>query len=42
MEIWKICDELTPEFCTLASNPGPNSIGDQLEALEHFVVLLYD
>ena len=41
-EIEKICDEVTPVFYTLASNPDPNSIGDQLEALEHFLVLLYD
>jgi len=41
-EIWKICDEVTPAFCTLASNPDPKSISDQLEVVERFVVLMYD
>ena len=41
-EIWKICDEVTPAFCTLPANPHPTSVSDQLEVLEHFVVLMYD
>ena len=41
-EIWKIFNEVTPAFCTLASTPDPSSVNDQLEVLERFVVLLYD
>ena len=41
-EIWKVFNEVTPAFCTLASNPDPSSIGDHLEVLERFVVLLYN
>ena len=41
-EIWKIYDEVTPAFYTLASNPDLKSISDQLEVLERFVVLMYD
>ena len=41
-EIWKVFNEVTPAFCTLASNPYPSSIGDHLEVLERFVVLLYN
>jgi len=40
-EIWKICDEVTSAFCTLASNPDPKS-SDKLEVLECIVVLMYD
>ena len=32
-EIWKVFNEVTPAFCTLASNPDPSSIGDHLEVL---------
>ena len=41
-EIWKIYDEVSPAFYTLASNPDLKSISDQLEVLERFVVLMYD
>ena len=41
-EIWKIFNEVTPAFCTLASTPDPSSVDDQLEVLECIVVLLYD
>ena len=35
-------NDVTPAFCTLASTLHPSSIDDQLEVLEHFVVVLYD
>ena len=41
-EIWNIFNEVTPAFCILASTPDLSSVGDQLEVLERFVVLLYD
>ena len=39
-EIWRTFNEVTPAFCILASIP--TSVDDQLQILEHFVVLLYD
>ena len=41
-EIWNIFNEVTPAFRTLASKSDPSSIGDHLEVLERFVVLLYN
>ena len=34
--------EVTSAFFALASNSDLKSISDQLEVLEHFVVLMYD
>ena len=41
-EIWNIFDEVTPAFCTLASNPEASCVDDHLEVIERFVVLLYN
>jgi len=41
-EIWKIYDEVSPAFYTLASNPDLKSISEQLEVLERFVLLMYN
>ncbi len=38
--IWKMFGEVTQAFCTLASTPS--SMDDQLDVLEHFVILFYD
>ena len=41
-EIWKIFNDVSLEFCTLASTLNPSSADDELEVLEYFVVLLHD
>ena len=41
-EVWRMFAEVTPTFCTLASNPNLSAINHHLEVLEHFVILLYD
>lgn len=44
-ETWKACDEvtdITAAFCALAASPTSSAIDDHMDALEHFVVLLYD
>lgn len=33
-EVWKIFDEVTSAFCTLASTPDHTSVDDQMEVLE--------
>ncbi len=45
---WKSCKashevtDVTPALCTLAATPTPSAIDDHTDALEHFVVVLYD
>ncbi len=39
---WNIFDEVTTAFCALATNPDPDSICEQLQLLERFVVVVYD
>ncbi len=44
-ETWKACDEVTDviaAFCALAATPTPSAIDDHMDALEHFVFVLYD
>ena len=44
-ETWKACDEvtdITAAFCALAASPTSSAIDDHMDALERFVVLLYD
>ena len=45
-EPWKACDEVSDEvtkaFCALAVTPTISSVDDYMDALERFVVLLYD
>jgi hypothetical protein len=44
-ESWKACDEvtdITAAFCALAATPNPSIVDDYMDALERFVVLLYD
>ena len=40
--VWEIFDEITPAFSALAVTPDANTINEDLQQLEHFVVLVYD
>ena len=44
-ETWTACDEVTDvtaAFCALVASPTLSAIDDHMDALERFVVLLYD